>query len=265
MQHAREMGFHTALQVTPELMDEARQGGFTLHDHVGDGPTSGYMVSMDKNTEDSRPMDELTPEVVQAFANKHAEALKSPTNYLGGWLDGGRFYLDISSHIPDLNQATNAAVRNKQLGIYDLNHGRTIDTDEAGWLTGAPGIVGKKSRGTSYSPQGRPTTGRERAARSRRTTTAGKDNCPSCGKGLRSYDLSGVTDHQGQRWCHRHLPAGIKAHMDKQASRADEDDDEDFASDAFPSDHHPDTGNKLKTTPDDWHRRDRNQRWTGRA
>ena len=39
MQHAREMGFHTALQVTPELMDEARQGGFTLHDHVGDGPT----------------------------------------------------------------------------------------------------------------------------------------------------------------------------------------------------------------------------------
>lgn len=47
------------------------------------------------------------------------------------------------------------------------------------------------------------------------------------------------------------------------ASRAD-DDEEDFASDAFPSDHHPDTGNTLKATPDDWHRRDRNQRWTGR-
>jgi hypothetical protein len=258
MQHAREMGFHTALQVTPELMDEARGGGFTLHDHVGDGPTSGYMVSMDKNTEDSRPMDELTPEVVQGFADKHANALAQSGNYLGGWLDGGRFYLDISSHIPDLNRATNSAVRNKQLGIYDLNHGRTLDTDEAGWMTGAPGVVGKKQRGTSYSPQGRPAKGRQRAARSRRTTTAGKENCPSCGKGLRSYDLSGVTDHRGQRGCHNHVPAGIKAQMRHAA-------EEDFATDEWPSEHHPDTGNKLKSTADDWHRRDKNQRWTGKA
>lgn len=48
------------------------------------------------------------------------------------------------------------------------------------------------------------------------------------------------------------------------ASRAD-DDEEDYASDAFPSDHHPDTGNTLKATPDDWHRRDRNQRWMGKS
>jgi hypothetical protein len=33
-------------------------------------------------------------------------------------------------------------------------------------------------------------------------------------------------------------------------------------SESFPSDHHPDHGNWLKSTPSDWYRRDVNQRWT---
>lgn len=275
--HARDMGHHTALQVTPELMDHAHKGGFTLHDHVGDAPTSGYMVSLDKNTEHSMPIADLRPEHIQAFVDKHASHLGKPGNYLGGWLDGGRFYLDISSHVPDLNRATGAAVRNKQLGIYDLGKGRTMNTEEAGYLTGHPGVVGKRNRGTAHSPQGRPAEGGQRAARSSRS--AASDSCPACGRGIRGYDLSGVADHKGQKWCAGCLPDGIKKQMESErdtkrkgnlldavATKVDADDDDaDFAAAAWPSDHHPDSGNKLKSTPDDWHRRDKNQRWTGKA
>lgn len=270
LQHANEMKTKTALQVTPELMNMARSGGFTLHDHIGDAPTTGYMVSLDKSTEDSLPISELTPEYVQAFADKHADKLKVPGNYFGGWLNSdGRFYLDISSHTPDLNQATKGAFGNKQLGIYDLTNGKTITTEDAGWRTGYPGIVGRRrNRGTAHIAQERSGGGGQRTAQGggvTATTRRGKaEDCPACGKHIRSYDLSGVEDHRGQRWCHGCLPKGIKEQMDRErkASRA-EDDEEDFASDAFPSDHHPDTGNKLKSTPDDWYRRDNNQRWTG--
>jgi len=151
--HAADMGYRIALQVTPALMEQARGGGFTLHDHVGDGPTSGYMVSLAKNAEQTVPMKHLTPQVVQNFVNKHSRDLKDPSSYLGGWLEGPNFYLDISHHRPSLSQATRDAAANEQLGIYDLTHGTTIPTQEAAAAgiasaTGVlPAMVGMRKKG----------------------------------------------------------------------------------------------------------------------
>ena len=125
-------------------MEHARQGGFTLHDHVGDAPTNGFMVSRDKSTERMLPMEHLTPQHISDFVNKHTAELSHPDNYLGGWLDNGKFYLDISSHVPHLGRATTEAVRAQQLGIYDLGRGQTLGTEEAGWMTGHPGVVGSR-------------------------------------------------------------------------------------------------------------------------
>lgn len=68
------------------------------------------------------------------------------------------------------------------------------------------------------------------------------------------------------------MPDGIKKQMEKEgtwldavSTRSESDEGDTLATDEFPSDHHPDTGNKLKSTPDDWHRRDKNQRWTGKS
>ena len=168
--HDADMRMRTAAPLMDQqwgndVMNSAKQGGFTLHDHVGDGPTDGYMVSLDKQTEYKRPISELTPDDVRNFVTKHSAELTKPNNYLGGWLDGGQFYLDISSHIPDLNRATSEAVRSHQLGIYDLAHGRTINTDEAGWLTGNPGIVGSRNHDrVSHLAQGRPRSGGQHSA-----------------------------------------------------------------------------------------------------
>jgi hypothetical protein len=141
---------------TSDVMDAAKKGGFTLRDHVGDGPTSGHMVSLYKDSEFKRPIRELNADDVRNFVSKNAEALDKPHHYLGGWLEGGHFYLDVSVHVPEMNRATTEAVRNHQLGIYDLNNGRTLDTSEAGYLTGHPGVVGSRNDGpVSPSAQGR--------------------------------------------------------------------------------------------------------------
>jgi hypothetical protein len=128
---------------TPELMNMAKGGGFTLHDHVGDGPTTGYMVSRNKNTEHALPMSQLTPKLVNDYVHQHVRELASPENYLGGWLDGKNFYLDISSHRPTIDRAAADAVGADQLGIYDLGKGETIYTPDAVEQSGDIGLAYK--------------------------------------------------------------------------------------------------------------------------
>lgn len=137
--HAADMVGHTKMavpQATPELMDMAHKGGFTLHDHVGDAPTKGYMVSLAKNTEQMIPIKNLTPKHISDFVAKHNHLLTKPDAYLGGWLDGHNFYLDISHHRPQLDNAAHDAYGANQLAVYDLDKGQAINTPEAHWQSG---------------------------------------------------------------------------------------------------------------------------------
>jgi hypothetical protein len=127
----------------PQLVDMAKKGGFTLHDHVGDAPTNGYMVSQRKDTEQTWPIESLKPEHIANYANQHARQLASPDNYLGGWLDNGKFYLDVSTHRPSIDRAASDGVRANQLAIYDLNKGQAINTPDAVWQAGDPGLAVK--------------------------------------------------------------------------------------------------------------------------
>lgn len=152
-----------------EVMDAANEGGFTFHDHVGDGPTDGYMVSLYKNCETKLPMQELTADHVRDFCTRHADLLARPHHYLGGWLDKGHFYLDVSVHVPKVDQALRDAIRARQLGVYDVTNKRTMDTDEEGWRRGLPGVVGsrhgQRAAAVPYPAQGRPTEGGGHSAR----------------------------------------------------------------------------------------------------
>lgn len=141
-EHTADMAHHTAtINVNDELMNQAKGGGFTLHDHVGDAPTNGYMVSLHKNTEKSLPMNQLNPGMVSKYVGEHTRDLAHPDSYLGGWLDGKNFYLDVSSHRPSLDRATHDAIRSNQLGIYDLAHGQTLYTPNALDQTGDIGLA----------------------------------------------------------------------------------------------------------------------------
>jgi hypothetical protein len=107
-----------------------KDGGFTLHDHVGDGPKDGYMVSLNKDTEEVHDLSEFQREHLAAFRERHAQELADPRSYLGGWVHEGKVYLDVSHHEPDLNKAMDLARQHKQLGIYDVAGSRTVMTDQ---------------------------------------------------------------------------------------------------------------------------------------
>lgn len=102
--------------------------GFSFHDHVGDAPTSGYMVSVNKATERVIPARDITGADIADYADVHQQELAEPDNYLGAWVYRGMVYLDVSQHFADREQALAAARAHSQIGIYDIGAGETIVT-----------------------------------------------------------------------------------------------------------------------------------------
>lgn len=122
-------------------------GGMTIKEMPGDGPTSGYMVSL-HGREEKIPLDELSGQHLLDYMHRHHDDINSdPENYLGGWRDGQNWYSDVSHHHSrdkGLFPAARDAFQNRQLALYDIDNDRGIGTDEAGWMTGAPWIVGRR-------------------------------------------------------------------------------------------------------------------------
>ncbi len=105
-------------------------GGFTFHDAVGDAPSSGYMVSVAKSTEQKVPVSELDSRRVADYMAIHQQELKDPSNFLGAWVNRGMVYLDVSRHVDDRDEALRLAKEHQQLAIYDLGSGQEIFTSD---------------------------------------------------------------------------------------------------------------------------------------
>lgn len=106
--------------------------GFTFHDHIGDGPKSGYMVSVAPEAEHVIPLRDLHPDHIADYRDTHQDLLKDPNNFLGGWVYKGKAYLDISRHVESRDQALALARQHNQLGVYDIGSGQTVLTNESG-------------------------------------------------------------------------------------------------------------------------------------
>lgn len=103
-------------------------GGFTVRNHIGDGPVAGYMVSLNKSTERTHPDDSFDDADVERYRQEHAAELAAENAYLGAWHHDGKVYLDVAHHFPDVESAMRAAREHDQLAIYDLGHGVEIAT-----------------------------------------------------------------------------------------------------------------------------------------
>ena len=51
---------------------------------------------------------------------------------------------DVSRNYDDLWGAVKDAYQGDQLALYDIDRNKTGETDEAGWMTGAPWMVGRR-------------------------------------------------------------------------------------------------------------------------
>lgn len=159
IQRQSEAYTHTAMPAPPghlndqwksDLMqtinDPDTGGGFTTRDYPGDGPQTGYMVSLPKSEgheEQNLRRDQVNGDNQADYMDRKWDLIHSqPDLYGGGWDEGGPWYNDVSKKHDDLFHADKDAFQGDQKALFDNTHKRSIDTDEAGWMTGAPWITG---------------------------------------------------------------------------------------------------------------------------
>ena len=120
----------TSRRMTADAWDDAvnqavSEGGFTFVSTPGDGPNSGFMVSV--ADEKRVPIDESrNPDDVRDFMQANSSLLSKPNHYVGGWVEGGELCMDVSINVSSEEEAREIGEANNQDGIFDLNTGQTI-------------------------------------------------------------------------------------------------------------------------------------------
>ena len=96
--------------------------GFTVDSATGEAKKDGFAagIGMEEQFKE-RP----TPADIDKYREAHADALAEPGNYLGGWMDGGVFFLDVSKVYPNNDMGKQRAYKDAksrgEYGIQDLS------------------------------------------------------------------------------------------------------------------------------------------------
>jgi len=107
------------------LLTLLKGGGFS-ESLAGKSPDGGFMVAVSADTEMKKPIEDMTRLDILRYIVRHAKLLNKPSAFLGGWLDEGYGYLDVSINVEDKAEALAMAKANKQLAIYDVVSGESI-------------------------------------------------------------------------------------------------------------------------------------------
>jgi hypothetical protein len=104
---------------------------------TGKSPASGYMVSIPGHTQivDADALRGMhASAIIAQYANEHASALADPAAHIGRWQEPGtnKVYLDVSHNIRNRSDAIKTGIAHNQKAIWDLKHGREIDTGGTG-------------------------------------------------------------------------------------------------------------------------------------
>ena len=103
-------------------------GGASYNIVTGDtAPDTGYMVSID-GYETRYDCFTITSKEVRNYVVTYIDILSDGETFLGGWLDAlaDEVCLDVSMHIPDLQDAIKFAKEGNQLAIYDCKNKKDI-------------------------------------------------------------------------------------------------------------------------------------------
>ena len=107
-------------------------GGSTTYVDTGLAVTGGYAVAIAGSPEET--YGNLDEDIVKDYIERNYDSyLKGSGHYLGTWLDGGTWYLDVSEVLIGKDKKIEALKLAKDRGekaIYDLYNGETIYTDQ---------------------------------------------------------------------------------------------------------------------------------------
>jgi hypothetical protein len=100
-------------------------GGSTVNLKSDTFPTKGFAVSL-KGHERKVNAETMVYEDILSYVNYEADMLYRPGVCLGGWIDQGTLYLDLSMVVDCYLVAEKIARQNNQLAIYNLETNETI-------------------------------------------------------------------------------------------------------------------------------------------
>ncbi len=115
-------------------------GGFTYNPLYGATPHCGYAVSL-RGHEKSFDSGTITDDVLWKYLRENSEQMKDPARYIGGWVNDGRLYLDVSVVLQNEKEARKIGRINDQTGIFDLwtNEMIYLKGSDGKWLIDASG------------------------------------------------------------------------------------------------------------------------------
>lgn len=123
--------------VEHDIVAKAKEGGFSQR-LDGTTPKDGYMISRHPkeglgiivDVDDPKVEEKLTSWLLKAIP----EVLTQRNTYLGGWLDGGKLYFDVSDNVTGVreHQAKELGLRNRQIGVWDVKNFQTIQSGGTG-------------------------------------------------------------------------------------------------------------------------------------
>ena len=108
-------------------------GGATFNLVTGTSPSTGFVVS-ERGFEDVTSIfgDDVTKEIlisssVSLFIKRNGFELSDPINFLGGWIEGKKLFLDISRVYDNEHDALRIAVDNGQRAYYNIDNDKTTE------------------------------------------------------------------------------------------------------------------------------------------
>jgi tRNA A37 methylthiotransferase MiaB len=128
MKHGETIGEahdHMVNQMVAKTHNET--GGSTIDANTGKNMQVGYAVAIAGETEQIMEGEEVTPEQVAEYREKHKDLLEEhPALTVGTWAYEGKTYMDLSFAMPSKPIAMQMADEQQQLAIYDLEQGEEI-------------------------------------------------------------------------------------------------------------------------------------------
>lgn len=105
-------------------------GGFSLN-HRDEIPAKGYMVSLEGFERVIRNYKEYPPDDLNYLCKNFRLSLTDTveSRWFGAWVNGDDLYLDASINVQFLDTALEFARQNKQLAIWDVVNGVSIDVN----------------------------------------------------------------------------------------------------------------------------------------
>lgn len=89
---------------------------------------SGYMVSY-ADYETQVDTLEKALDTIEEYKALYSDILENDKNYIGVWYDNGTYYIDISMHVMNKDNAIKLAKDNLQKTIFDIKNGTNICLD----------------------------------------------------------------------------------------------------------------------------------------